>query len=91
MLIDPYENKIKNNVQLGHGNITKELSFIDRDMFIFGSFGNGSSQVMNLDGSKIFEVWNKNSKMLYSCYDPVFDIMIVSYEENEVKFYREKG
>lgn len=91
MLIDPYENKIKSTVQMSHGYVTRELTFIDRDMYIFGCFGNGSSQVLNLDGSKIFEIWNKNSKMIYSSYDPIFDIMIVSYEENEVKFYRERG
>ena len=60
-------------------------------MFLLGQFGNGSSQVMDLEGSKIFEVWNKNSKLVCSCYDPVFDIMVMAYDDNEVKFYRERG
>lgn len=57
-------------------------------MYIFGSFNNGSAQVMTFEGNKIFEVWDKNVKCIHACYDPVFDIMIMSYEDNEVKFYR---
>lgn len=48
MVINPYENIIKQSIQLSHGYSIKELSFIDRDNFIFASFTNGSSQVLSL-------------------------------------------
>ena len=51
-------------------------------MYLFGQFGNGSSQVLDLEGGKVFEVWNKSSKLICSAYDPVFDIMAMSYEDN---------
>lgn len=57
----------------------KELQFIDRDMFIFAQYMNGSSVVMNSDGGKIFEVWKKDNKTICSAYDSVFDVMVVSY------------
>lgn len=88
LLINPYENRILHNIQLSYGYTTKELFFIDKDMYLLGQFGNGSSQVLDLDGGKVFEVWNKSSKLVCSTYDPVFDIMAMSYEDNEVKFYR---
>jgi hypothetical protein len=50
-----------------------------------------------LDGNKIFEILNKSKegtalKCVTSGYDPVFDIMILSYEEEcEVRFVRERG
>jgi hypothetical protein len=79
LLINPYENRIVHSIQLGHAYTTKELFFIDKDMYLLGLFGNGSCQVMDLEGGRIFEVWNKTSKCICSCYDPVFDIMIMSY------------
>ena len=91
ILINPYENIIKHTFQLGYSYNTKEINFIDRDMYLGGFFANGSSQVMTLEGNKVFEVWNKTSKCVHACYDPVFDIMVMSYEDNEVKFYREHG
>jgi hypothetical protein len=48
-------------------------------MYLFGLFTNGASQVINLDGGRVFEIWNKGSKCMHSCYDPIFDIAIVSY------------
>lgn len=46
----------------------------------------------------MFEVWNvkdknddKPLKCICSCYDPVFDIMILSYEEYQVKFLKDRG
>lgn len=60
-------------------------------MYLSGFFGNGCAQVMTMEGNKIFEVANKNSKCVHACYDPVFDIMVMSFEDNEVKFYREHG
>ena len=91
ILINPYENVIKSTFQLSHSYNTREISFIDRDMYLFGFFANGSSQVMSLEGNKIFEVYNKSSKCIHACYDPVFDILAVSYEDFNVKFYREHG
>lgn len=91
ILINPYEDRIIHSIQLNHGYTTKELHFIDKDMYLMGQYGNGSAQVMDLEGVKIFEVWNKSSKLVCSCYDPIFDIMVMAYEDNEVKFYRERG
>lgn len=54
MLINPYENIIKNTFQLSYSYTTKEIGFIDRDMYLFGFFGNGSSQILSMEGNKIF-------------------------------------
>jgi len=47
--------------------------------------------IMNSDGQKLFEVWNKNSKSICSAFDSVFDIMAVSYPDSITKFYRDRG
>ena len=61
-------------------------------MYLFGNFSNGSNMVINLEtGNKIFELWNKNTKMVSSVYDYTFDIMVVSYTECLTKFYRDHG
>jgi len=69
----------------------KELSFLDKDLFIHGVFANGCSMVMNNEGNKLFEVWNKNSKAICSVFDSVFDIMAVSYPDSITKFFRDRG
>ena len=65
---------------MSHGYLIKEHSFIDRDMYLFGSFNNGSNMVLNVEtGNKIFELWKKDTKTVCSAYDYTFDIMVVSY------------
>lgn len=92
IIINPYEHKIINTIQLGHGYMVKELSFIDRDMYLMGSFSNGSNMILNIEnGNKMFEVNSKNEKAISSAYDHTFDIMIVSYTGNSTKFYRDHG
>lgn len=91
IVINPYENKVINTIQFNSGYMVKEISFLDKDLFIQGVFANGSSMVMNSEGQKLFEVWNKNSKCLCSAFDSVFDIMAVSYPDSITKFYRDKG
>lgn len=77
---------------MSHGYLVRELSFIDRDMYLFGNFNNGSSMVVSMEtGNKVFELWNKNAKMICSTYDYTFDIMVVSYTESVTKFYRDHG
>ena len=91
VVINPYDNQVVNTVQFNSGYMLKELSFIDKDRFIQGIFGNGSTMVMTSEGQKLFEVWNKSSKCLCSAFDSVFDITAVSYPDSITKFYRERG
>ena len=73
------------------GYVVKELNFLEKDMFIQGMFGNGSTMVMTNEGTRLFEVWNKSNKCIASAFDSIFDIMAVSYPESITKFYRERG
>lgn len=91
VIINPYQNKITNTVQLASGYMIRELHFLEKDMFIQGVFANGSTSIMTTEGAKIFEVWNKNTKCITAAFDSVFDIMAVSYPESITKFYRERG
>lgn len=54
IVINPYENRIINTVQMPSGYMVKELHFLEKDMFLQGIFGNGSTTVMTSDGNKIF-------------------------------------
>jgi hypothetical protein len=91
IIINPYENRIVYTIGLTSSYNVKELSFIDRDMYIFCQYTNGASQVMNCEGGRVFEVWKKDLKTICSAYDSVFDVLAVSYTDKYTKFYRERG
>ena len=88
IIINPYEQKVIHTIQLSSGYNVKELNFLDRDLYIFTQYMNGSCQVISWYGVKLLEVWNKLSKTLCAAYDSIFDIMVCSYNENFTKFYR---
>ena len=60
-------------------------------MFIQGMFGNGSTLIMNSEGNRLFETWDKKAKCITSAFDSIFDFMVVSYPESITKIYRERG
>lgn len=60
-------------------------------MFIHACFGQGSV-VMADNGSKLVEIHNQsNLQILCSAYDSYFDVMAVSYQNNSVKLYGDRG
>ncbi len=54
VVINPYENRIINTVQMPSGYLVKELHFLEKDLFLQGVFGNGSTTVMTSEGLKLF-------------------------------------
>lgn len=54
IVINPYEHKVINTIQFNSGYMVKEISFLDKDLFIQGLFANGSSMIMNSEGQKLF-------------------------------------
>ena len=54
VVINPYENKVINTVQMPSGYSVRELYFLEKDMFLQGIYNNGSTNVMTSEGTKIF-------------------------------------
>jgi hypothetical protein len=89
-IINPYSNDLIESIPIRVGSPLKEMRFVDHDRSLFIHAMSGTVSIINLF-SKIQIDLNNKMKIIAALYDPVFDILVMSYYEHFTKFYKEHG